>query len=104
MNKWQKFIEAPENRTGLSIWLGTALTACVQIFVLHIHPSSADLLGVVLGLVKILQPENSVTVAQLERAIADVSHALEAPSEGSIGAALNDAEAIAAGVLTKTST
>lgn len=104
MNAWQKFLDAPENRTGLSIWLGTAVTAAAQVFLLHTHPLSADLLGVVLGLVKILQPENSVTVAQLEKAIADLSHAVAAPAPATIGNVLQDAEAIAAGVIAKPST
>lgn len=104
MNAWAKFIEAPENRTGLSIWLGTAVTASVQVFVFHTQLPTADLLGVVLGLVKILQPQNSVTVTQLETAIADVSRAIRAPTPAAIGTALGDAEAIAAGVASKTST
>ncbi len=29
------FFESPQNRTGISIWIGTAITALVQQFVLH---------------------------------------------------------------------
>lgn len=93
-----KFLESPANRTGLAIWLGTVVTAVVQYFVLHQAVPSADLLGIVLGLVKIVQPENSVTVAQLETAIADLSAALTTKNAAAIGAVVADAEGIVAGV------
>jgi hypothetical protein len=93
------FFDSPANRSGLAIWLGTVITAAVQYFLLHITPPSADLLGLVLGLVKVIQPENSVTVAQMQRAIADVQSAMAVKSPAAIGAVVADAEAIAGGVI-----
>ena len=94
----QKFFESPENRTGLAIWLGTAVTAALQYFWLHQVVASADLLGLVLGLVKIVQPENCVTVTQLEKAISDVSALLKTGNSAALGAVVADAEGIVAGV------
>jgi hypothetical protein len=95
----RKFFESPENRTGLAIWLGTAVTAGVQCFGLHQAVSSADLLGLVLGFVKILQPENCVTVAQLEKAIGDVSALLKTGNAAAAGTVVADAEGLVASVL-----
>lgn len=66
------FLNSPQNRTGIAIWAATALTALVQQFVVHQPLSSADLFGLVLGLLKIVEPENTATLAQLEGAVADV--------------------------------
>jgi len=94
----KKFFESPENRTGLAIWLGTVVTAALQYFWLHQGVPSADLLGLVLGLVKIAQPENCVTVAQLEAAIGDVSLLLKTGNSAAAGAVVADAEGILAGM------
>jgi len=99
MIKFEVFLDSPANRTGLAIWLGTAITAAVQYFLLHVTPPSADLLGLVLGLVKVIQPENSVTVAQMQKAIADVQSAMATRSPAAINAVVADAEAIAGGVV-----
>ena len=56
MNSIKVFLQSPTNRTGLAVWLGTAVTAAVQIFVLMQALPSEDLLGIVLGFVKILGP------------------------------------------------
>lgn len=94
----EKFFQSPENRTGLAIWLGTVVTAGVQYFLLHQPVSSVDLLGLVLGLVKILQPENCVTVVQMEKAIGDVAALLKAGNASAAGAVVADAEGLVAGV------
>jgi hypothetical protein len=101
MSWLRAFLESPENRTGLSIWLGTAITALLQCLVLHQSLSAADLLGLVLGLVKIMQPENSVTVGQMQRAIGDVRGALQTGGAAAIANAANDIATIAAGTLQK---
>jgi len=93
------FFESPENRTGLAIWLGTAVTAALQYFLLRQVVSSADILGLVLGLIKILQPENCVTVAQLEKAIGDVSVLLKTGNSAAVGAVVVDVEGLVAGVV-----
>jgi hypothetical protein len=95
----EAFFQSPENRTGLAIWLGTAVTAGLQYFWLHETVSSADLLGLVLGLVKILQPENCVTVAQLEKAISDVSELMKTGNSAAVGAVVADVEGLVAGVM-----
>jgi hypothetical protein len=94
-----EFFESPSNRTGLSIWLGTAMTAAVQYFGLHAQLSSVDVLGIVLGFVKIIQPENIVTVGQLQKAIADVSTMITAKTPAAINAVVADAESIVADVV-----
>jgi hypothetical protein len=99
MIKIDKFFDSPANRTGLSIWFGTLITAAVQYFLLHITPPSADMLGLVLGLVKIIQPENAVTVSELQKSIADLSSALSAKTPGNIAALIMDAEQIVDGVV-----
>lgn len=68
----RSFFESPQNRTGISIWIGTAVTALIQQFVVHQALSAVDLLGLILGLLKIVEPETTVTLAQLEGAVADV--------------------------------
>ncbi len=95
----ERFFQSPENRTGLAIWLGTAVTAALQYFWLHQTVSSADILGLVLGLIKILQPENCVTVAQLEKAIGDVSALLKTGNSAAVGAVVADVEGLVAGVV-----
>jgi hypothetical protein len=98
MNAFKAFIESPANRTGISIWLGTAITTGAQYFLFHIHPSSADLLGIVLGFVQVIQPENSVTVSQMQKAIADLSKAVTKKTPTAIGVEIGDVENIVAGV------
>jgi hypothetical protein len=98
MNAFNAFIESPANRTGISIWLGTTITMLAQYFLFHMHPSSADLLGIVLGFVKVIQPENSVTVSQMQKAIADLSKAVTEKTPTAIGAEIWDVENIVAGV------
>jgi hypothetical protein len=94
----KKFFQSPENRTGLVIWFGTAATAGLQYLWLHEAISSALILGLVLGLVKILQPENCVTVAQLEKAIGDVSALMKTGNSAAVGAVVADVEGLVAGV------
>jgi hypothetical protein len=96
----ERFFQSPENRTGLAIWLGTAVTAGLQYFLLRQAVSSVDLLGLVLGLVKILQPDNCVTVAQLEKAIGDVSVLLKTGNSAAVGAVVADVEGLVAGTVT----
>jgi hypothetical protein len=95
----ERFFQSPENRTGLAIWLGTAVTAAVQYFWAHQELSSVDSLGLVLGLIKIAQPENCVTVAQLEKAIGDVSALLKTGNSAAAGAVVADVEEVVAGVV-----
>jgi hypothetical protein len=99
MSAFKTFIESPANRSGISIWLGTAITMCAQYFLFHIHPSSVDLLGFVLGFVQILQPENSVTVPQMQKAIADLTKAVTEKTPTAIGVAIGDVENIVASVI-----
>lgn len=89
------FLESPTNRTALAIWLATIITALVQYFVFHTAPSSADLLGVVLGLVKVIEPDSAVTVSQLEKAVADTATAITTKSPAAIESAAADAVEIA---------
>jgi hypothetical protein len=96
----ERFFQSPENRTGLAIWLGTAVTAGLQYFLLHQVVSSIDLLGLVLGLIKILQPDNCVTVAQFEKAIGDVSVLLKTGNSAAVGAVVADVEGLVAGTVT----
>jgi hypothetical protein len=91
----ERFFQSPENRTGLAIWLGTVVTAAVQYFWLRQAVSSVD----ILGLIKILQPENCVTVAQLEKAIGDVSVLLKTGNSAAVGTVVADVEGLVAGVV-----
>ncbi len=95
----ERFFQSPENRTGLAIWLGTVVTAGLQYFLLRQAVSSIDLLGLVLGLIKILQPDNCVTVAQLEKAIGDVSVLLKTGNSAAVGAVVADVEGLVAGTV-----
>jgi|GEM_PF-4652516 hypothetical protein len=95
----KQFFDSPENRTGLSIWIGTALTAVTQYFWLHVPLPSADILGIILGLIKIIQPENTVTVELLQKTIADVSVMITEKTPGAINAVVADAESIVGGVV-----
>jgi hypothetical protein len=98
MNTFKAFIESPANRTGISIWLGTAITMGAQYFLFHVRPSPADLLGIVLGFVQVIQPENSVTVSQMQKAIADLSKAITEKTSTAIGVEIGDVANIVAGV------
>jgi hypothetical protein len=102
MKSFFNFFESPTNRSGLSIWFGTALTAFVQYFVLHITLPSADILGIILGFVKIIQPENSVTVGQLQKSISDLSEMLLMRNSASVAAVVADTEAIVSNVIQDT--
>jgi hypothetical protein len=93
-----KFFESPSNRTALAIWLATVITAALQYFLLHVRPPSADLLGLVIGLVKLIEPETAVTVPQLQRAMADLSMALATKSPAAIERVVADTQIIAAGI------
>ena len=95
-----KFLQSPSNRTALAIWLGTAITAALQFFLLHVQPPSADLLGLVIGLVKLIEPETAVTVPQLQHAMNDLCAALATKSPASIEHVFEDAQAIAVGIVT----
>jgi len=92
------FFESPSNRAGVSAWLATLLTVLAQYLATHAAPPVADLLGVVIGFVAILQPDNTVSVAQLEKAIADLRIAMVSKSAASIGTVIADAENIMTGV------
>ncbi len=102
MSVLENFFESPANRTGLSIWFGTALTAVAQYFWLHVSLPSVDILGIVLGLIKIIQPENVVTVGQLQKSIADVAAMITERTPDAINAVVADAESIVAGVVQET--
>jgi hypothetical protein len=92
------FFESPSNRAGVSAWLATLLTVLVQCLATHAAPPTADLLGVVIGFIAILQPDNTVSVAQLEKAIADLHNAVVDKSPANIAAVVADAEGIMRGV------
>lgn len=84
------FFESPPNRAGLSAWGATVATAAIQYFIMHQAPSTADLLGFVIGLGLIVAPDNTVTVAQLEKAIADVALAVTTKSPAAIESVITD--------------
>jgi hypothetical protein len=98
MNSIKVFLQSPTNRTGLAIWLGTAVTAVLQYFVLKQALPSEDLLGIILGFVKIFEPETAVTVAQLETAIGDVVQLIKMKNPAEIETVVADMGMIAAGV------
>ena len=98
MNSIRTFLQSPTNRTGLAIWLGTAMTAAVQYFVFKQTLPSEDLLGIILGFVKIFEPETAVTMAQLEAAIADVALLIRTKNPAEIETVVADMGTIAAGV------
>ena len=88
------FFDSPQNRTGVSIWIGTAMTALIQQFVVHQGLSAADLLGLVLGFLKIVEPETTVTLAQLEGAVADVKALITTRSPEALGRVAADANGL----------
>lgn len=98
MNSIKVFFQSPTNRTGLAVWLGTAMTAAVQYFVLRQALPSEDLLGIILGFMKILEPETAVTVTQLETAIADVGQLIKTKNPAEITTVAADMGMIVAGV------
>ena len=98
MNLIRAFLQSPTNRTALAVWLGTAITVALQYFVLNQTPPSEDLFGLVLGFVKIIEPETAVTAAQLKTAIADVTALIGTKNPAAIDTVVADAEAIAVGL------
>ncbi len=92
------FFESPQNRTGVSIWAGTAITALLQQFVAHQALSPADLLGLVLGFLKIIEPETTVTISQLEGAVADVKALIATRSPAALANVAADANGLIKGV------
>lgn len=99
MNSIRLFFQSPTNRTGLAIWLGTAVTAALQYFVLKQALPSGDLLGIILGFMKIFEPETAVSVVQLETAISDVVQLIKAKNSADIEKVVADMGTIAAGVI-----
>jgi hypothetical protein len=93
------FLKSPANRAGLSAWVATVLTAAVQYAVTRTVPPMVDLLGIVVGLVAMVQPDNCVTTDELARAIADVRTALVNQTPASIAPVMADAETITSAVL-----
>jgi hypothetical protein len=92
---FKKFLASPSNRAGLSAWIGTFALAVLQYIASHHIPPTEDLLGLVIGLVMVIQPDNSVTVAQLEKAIGDVQTAIVTKSPEAIEVAVTDGVQIA---------
>jgi len=93
------FLKSPANRAGLSAWIATVLTAAIQYLVTRSVPPMVDLLGIAVGFVAMVQPDNCVTVDELERAIADVRAALVLKTPASVAPVITDAETIAAEVM-----
>lgn len=98
MQSFKAFLQSPTNRTGLAMWLGTAMTAAIQYFLLGLPLPPGDLLGIVLGFVKILEPETAVTLVQLEKAVLDVAQLLETRNYAGIVTVAADMGTIAADV------
>jgi hypothetical protein len=92
------FLKSPANRAGLSAWVATVLTAVLQYVVTRTVPPMVDLLGIVVGFVAMVQPDNSVTTEELARAIADVRAAMARKTLQSVAPVIADAEAIVASV------
>ena len=95
MNSIRAFLQSPTNRTARAVWFGTAITVSLQYFILNQTPPSEDLFGLVLGFVKIIEPETAVTAAQLKAAIADVTALIETKNPAVIDTVVADAETIA---------
>jgi hypothetical protein len=95
----RNFIKSPANRAGLSAWIATALTAAIQYGVTRTVPPMADLLGILVGLVAMIQPDNSVTVDQLEHSIADLRAAMRSATPATIAPVVADAQALVGDVI-----
>ena len=80
------FFKSPQNRTGLVIWLGTAITAVLQMFLLHQSMSSVDVFGIIVGFIKIIEPETTVTVEQLQQVLTEAKMLMKAPNSDDIAA------------------
>lgn len=91
----KKFLDSPHNRTGISIWMGAAVTVIIQRFEFHQILSSVDLFGLILGFLKIVEPENTVTQTQLQKAVSDMKAVFMMPGYESLGAAAPDVVSIA---------
>lgn len=94
----KSFFESAQNRAGMAALAGTALTVAVQAFTGHTLPPLSDLLGLAIGAGLIVVPDNTVTVAQLEKAIADTKAALTTKSPAAIETVVEDAAGIVASV------
>ncbi len=90
----KQFFNSPQNRTGVSIWIGTAITALIQQFVVHQSLSSVDLLGLTLGFLKIIEPETTVTLPQLQKSLADVKAMIGAYSSEALAKVASDTSGI----------
>ena len=95
----KNFLQSPQNRTGLAIWLGTAITVLIQWGVLHQQLPAVDILGLVVGFLKIIEPETSVTTAQLEQAVSDVKMLLQSGDVTKVAAVASDVGALAHEIL-----
>ncbi|WP_298214002.1 hypothetical protein [Acidocella sp.] len=91
MLKIRSFFESPQNRTGLSIWAATALTALVQQVVAHQPLAAADVFGIILGFLKIIEPENTVTLAQMKTVETDIKKLIKVGDLGSFADVARDA-------------
>ena len=85
-----KFLNSPQNRTGLSIWIGTAVTVLIQHFIFWHFVSDIDLFGFITGLLKIFEPENTVTTEQFQKFISDTEILFTAPTPKSLVGVASD--------------
>ncbi len=97
-NSVMQFLESPANRAGVSAWIATALTALMQWIVTQSPPPLDDLLGLVIGLIAVIQPDNSVTKGQVETLISDLQLALRHPDLASGGQVLTDVTTVASSI------
>ena len=86
----EKFLDSPQNRTGILIWVGTMITALIQRFEFHQILSSIDLFGLILGFLKIVEPENTATLAQLQKSVTDLKVLFVTPDAESLGSVVSD--------------
>ena len=84
--KMSGFFKSPQNRTGLAIWLGTAITALLQVFFLHQSLSSVDIFGLIIGFIKIIEPETTVTFEQLGQVLAETKMVMNMPNMSDVAA------------------
>ncbi len=100
MQSFKKFLAVPSNRIGLSAWFATLLTVVLQYWFLDQIPPVDDALGLLLGAVAIIQPDNTVTKKQLEVAIADLKSFIASPAVSTEQNIAADVAGIASNIIT----
>lgn len=94
MNSFLAYIKKryaePTTKTGVLTGIFTIIVDVIQYFIFHIVPTETTIIGSLLSISLIIIKDNTITIEQLEKAIADTISAIRSPTESNIKPAAAD--------------